>query len=181
MRHKGVVFASVCVIIAVVIFFQFFVSRIPVTEPFQSAAGYYLPYEGNISKIFVISSNASYGFYPYGTRTSLGGVTVVTHGEPCFIINVTMRNDYSSQFPPPYPNPHYPTSVVVILTGTLFNGSNQINTTDLFRVGLPPDAGAFTGMNGGEDATLSLYLAINQRDVTSFHIVPIFIGGTPPP
>jgi len=181
MRHKGVVLATVCVIIAVVIFFQFIVFRMPVTEPFQSAAGYYLPYEGNLSKIFVVSTNASYGFYPYATRTSLGGVTVVTHQEPCFIISVTMRNDYSSQFPPPYTNPHYPTLVVVILTGILFNGSNQIDATDLLRVGLFPNAGEFASINSGESATLSLYLGTNQRDVTSFQVVPIFIGGTPPP
>jgi len=150
-----------------------------IVEPIQSVNGYYLPFEGNISRIFVVSENASYGFYPYATRTS-GGVPVVTNGEPCVIINVTVRNDYSTQYPPPYPNPDYPTLVYVILTATVFNGANQINATDLLKVGLPPDAGAFADLNGGENATLSMYLATNQRDITSFQIVPIWIGGIPP-
>ena len=154
----------------------------PVIEPIQSVAGYYLPLGSNISKIFVVSTNASYGFYPYATRTSPGsGLPVVTNGEPCVIINITLRNDYSSQYPPPNPNPQYPTLVYVILTATLFSGANQISTTDLLKVGLPPNAGAYTDLNSGENATLSLYLATNQTDITSFQIVPIFIGGIPPP
>ena len=128
----------------------------------------------------MVSSNASYGFYPYATRTSLGGgLPVVTNGEPCVIINITVRNDYSSQYPPPNPNPQHPTSVFVILTATLINGANQINTTDLLKVGLPPDAGAFADVNGGGNATLSLYLATDQGDITSFQIVPAWIGGIP--
>jgi hypothetical protein len=183
MGKKATILATACIIIAVVAFFELFVFGTPVIEPIQSVAGYYLPLEGNISsRIFVLSTNASYGFYPYATRTSIGGsLPVATNGEPCVIINITIRNDYSSQYPPPNPNPHNPTSVVVILTATLFNVANQINTTDLLRVGLPPDAGAFAGLNGGENATLSLYLATNQRDITSFQIVPIYIGGIPPP
>jgi hypothetical protein len=169
-------------VIAVVAFFGFFVFRTPVIKPIQSVAGYYLPFWGNISKIFVVSTNASYGFYPYATRTSLGGgLPVVTKGEPCVIINITIRNDYSTQYSPPNPNPHDPTQVFVILTATLFNGANQINSTDLLRVGMFPNAGASTYLNSGENATLSLYLATNQRDITSFHIVPISIGGVLPP
>ena len=168
--------------IAVVAFFEFFVFRTPVVEPIQSVAGYYLPLGENISKIFVVSTNASYGFYPYATRTSLGGgFTVIANGEPCVIINITIRNDYSSQYLPPNPNSHDSASVWVILTATLFNGANKINSTDLLRVGAPPDAGASTYLDSGENATVSLYLAANQRNITTFQIVPIFIGGTPPP
>ena len=36
----------------------------PVVEPIQSVSGYYLSYGGNISEIFVVSANASYGSYP---------------------------------------------------------------------------------------------------------------------
>ena len=36
----------------------------------QSVSGYYLSYMGNVSKIFVVSANASYGGYPYPTAYS---------------------------------------------------------------------------------------------------------------
>src|SRR5208283_849721 len=53
----------------------------PVVEPIQSASGYYLSYGGNASKIFVVSTNASYGPYPGPTRTGLeGGSPVVKNG-----------------------------------------------------------------------------------------------------
>ena len=39
----------------------------PSIGPIQPAAGYYLPFEGNTSKIFVVSVNISAGSYPDDT------------------------------------------------------------------------------------------------------------------
>ena len=145
----------------------------PVNEPIQSTSGYYLSYLGSASRIFVVSANASYGNYPYPTRTSLEpGSQVVENGEPCVTINVTIRNDYSTQYPTPNPAPDSddPTFAFVFLTAQLFNGVNQINATDLLQVGLPPNAGAYAPLSGGENATLTLYLGTNHTDITSFQL-----------
>jgi hypothetical protein len=154
----------------------------PVIGPIHPATDYYLPYMGNISRIFVVSANISSGFYPYPTRTALGGgPPVVEKGEPCAIINFTIRNDYSTQYLPPSANPDFPTEVYVSLTAKIFNGENQINATDLSHVGQPPDAWALADLNSGENSTLSVYLATtSQKEITGFQIVAIDISGYPP-
>jgi len=157
----------------------------PVIGPIQPAAGYYLPYRGNISRIFVVSTTISSGFYPYPTRSALGqtgGPPVVKEGEPCVIINVTVRNDYSAQYPLPaqFPNSPTPAWAWVYLTAKIFNGNNEINATDLTNVGQPPDSLSFASLNGGETKTISIYLATTSKsEITSFQTVPAWIGGIP--
>jgi len=60
--------------------------------PIQSVSNYYLP----DSRVFVVSANASYGNYPGPTITNdpYGSPpygVVAQNGEPCLIINVTIR------------------------------------------------------------------------------------------
>ncbi len=66
----------------------------------QPITGYYLTFQGNVTKIFVVSATVTSGSYPYPTRTDIksksGSPPVVEKGEPCVIINVTIRNDYSA-------------------------------------------------------------------------------------
>lgn len=153
----------------------------------QSGDGYYLPLpnNGSASRIFVVSSSLTSGVYPYDTRYAMGpsdnGLPVVEKGEPCIIITLTIRSDYSAQNLPPQ-NPNNSSSVQVKLTAKIFNGTNQINATDLSKVGLPAGAGTYTFLNSGESATLSIYLApTSQMDITSFQIIPTYIGSLAEP
>ena len=157
----------------------------PVIGPFPPGAGYYLSYRGNISRIFVVSTSISSGFYPYPTRRAIGqtsGPSVVEKGEPCVIINVTVRNDYSAEYPPSprFPNSSTPAFVWVYLTAKIFSGNNEMNATDLTNVGLPPDSLSYASLNGGATETVSIYLATKSKsEITSFQIVPAWIGGIP--
>ncbi len=152
------------------------------SSPSLSAGNYYLPLDGNESRIFVVSANLSLGEYPYDSRNDIWGTTpVVTKGEPCFIINATLRNDYSTQSPPPNVNPANASLAYVCLTAEIYNDQNQLDSTDLLRVGLPPNAGAVTALYGGENDTITIYLASNSANVTSFQLVPVFISGIPVP
>jgi hypothetical protein len=157
----------------------------PVIGQIQPVAGYYLPYRGDISRIFVVSANVSSGFYPYPTRSAVGptpGPPVVEKGEPCVVINVTLRNDYSAQYPLPNPYPGLSGFAYVFLTAEIFNGSNEINATDLTNVGLFPNSWSFVSLNSGETKILSIYLAtVSKSEITSFEIVPVYIGGIPLP
>lgn len=162
---------------------EFHPASTPVVEPIHSASGYYLLNGGNASRIFVVSANATYGSYPFPSATGPTGSELAQNGEPCVIINVTIRNDYSTQYPAPNPAPFQndPAFAYVFLTAHLFSGENQINTTDI----TPPvgfaNGGAYAPLSGGENVTLTLYLATSHSDITSFQIVPRYIGGTPPP
>ncbi|HMK95112.1 MAG TPA: hypothetical protein VK536_06885 [Candidatus Limnocylindrales bacterium] len=156
----------------------------PVIGPIQPASGYYLVFRGNISRIFVVSTSISSSFYPYSTRSAIGqqgGPPVVEKGEPCVIINVTVRNDYSAQNPTPqFPNSPNPAWAWVYLTAKIFSGNDEVNSTDLTNVGQPPDSLSYASLNGGGTATISIYLATtSKREITSFQIVPVWIGGIP--
>ena len=152
----------------------------------QISDGYYLPYEGNYSKIFVVSTNSSYGYYPIQTYTYSNG-TEVTWGGPCIIISVTIRNDYSTEYPLPNPFPtSNSTSAWVYLMAQLFSGGQQINAMDLsYGPPIPPLFGPYIGsgtaLASGESGTITLYLGTNSTNVTSYQIVPTWISGTAPP
>ncbi len=162
----------------------------PTIGAIQPTAGYYLPFRGNVSKIFVVSVNVSSGVYPFDPRASMGSINgkpagkiVVTKGEPCVVINVTLRNDYSAQNPPPNQliyDPKYPAQAYIFMTAKIFNGNNEINSTDLMHLDLPPDAWSETWLNGGGTGTISIYLAItSHREITGFQLNTIWIGGVP--
>ena len=176
MNKKAMVLLTTCILGLVVVFVADVVYSpsglhqgiIPVA---RALSNYYLPYgNGSDSKIFVLSACANYGYYPFATRYSLqnGSVPVVTEGERCIIINSKIRNDY-------------PTSMWTFLTGQLFNGETQINTTDLTQVGLFPNCLTFANLNSGESATLSIYLSASNWNITSFKIVLVYVGEIPPP
>ena len=199
-KDKFMIFAVIIAVLVILLSAFWIIPQIhhastqPVTGPVstitQSVGGYYLQYspliyegfDSNVSRIFVVSANASYGVYPYATRTSLGGGSIVVkNGEPCIIINVTVRDDYSTQntFTVAF-NPLNSTSVYVCLTAQLFNGEKQIKTTDLLLIGNPAnDWGAYAFVSYGEKATISIYLATKNTNTTSFQIVPRYIGAIP--
>ncbi len=183
LKDKLMIFIAV-IAVSVILLSAFLVDQeihpasTPVIEPIQSASGYYLPYEGNISKIFVVSANASYGNYPYPTVTSPpNGSQLAKNGEPCIIINATIRDDYSTQNPAPNPVSFNPTLAYVFLTAQIFDGENQVNATDVTPPAGHPNGGAFASLSAGENATLTIYLATNNMDITSFQIVTRYIGG----
>jgi len=153
-------------------------------EPTQPTYGYYLPLSnGSISRIFVISASASFGYYPGSSRIGLNGEQV-EEGEPCYIINVTVRNDYSPQNPPPnyYPNPNSALDSNYTFVGLLANvyyDQTKLNATDLSRVGLPPDA-AIHEIVFGEIETFHIYLRTNNTEITGFQILPVEVSGFPP-
>lgn len=156
----------------------------PIPQPIQSLSNYYLPN----SKILVVSANATYGNYPGPTVTTGPYPTesvIAESGEPCVIINVTLRNDYTIQNPAPNAIPYYnSTSTNIALTANLFSGETQINATDItnaFSLDSVFTNRAFTSLNYGESTILSIYLATNEMDITSFQLIPYYVSLAPPP
>lgn len=133
---------------------------------------------GNESRIFLVSANASYGRFPYDTRYGINGNTILArHGEPCIIIDVTIRNDYSTQYPAPFSSIMNLSLADVTFTAQLFSGEKQVNTVDLLQGPFADEGGAMAVLPYGESGTFSLYIATNNYDITSFQIVPWYIGG----
>lgn len=149
-------------------------------------------YIGN-SSIFLVSANSFYGPYPFASAVGPppGSTPAIEEGNPCFIINVTIRNDYTSENLPPNQVPQYyangtvakPTAIVyVFLTAAIYDKQgNVIQATDV----TPPygfnNGGAYASLQSGQNATLTIYLATSHKDVDHFEIVLRYVGNIPPP
>jgi hypothetical protein len=119
------------------------------------------------SKIFLLSSNSSYGYY---------------YGSPCFMIGVTVRNDYTAQQPVP-DNAFANNSGLAwfILTAKLYDKNGiMIDSQSL----LPPDS--FPNYNqvslvSGETLSLNIYMATARRDVDHYDLGFGYLGAIPAP
>jgi len=154
----------------------------------QSNSSYYLQYQGTESKIYVVSASAQNGYYPYPTVTvppflNWNESIIAENGEPCVIITVTLRNDYSTQNPAPNPVDHS-NLVHVGLTAQLSDGQNQITAKDITNANCIASFAnneATASMNYGDSATVTIYLATNSTNVASFQLQATYIGILIPP
>ena len=138
-------------------------SVIPSTAVLEPAAPSYI---GN-SSIYLISAKPYYGTY---------------RGTAVFMINVTVRNDYSLQQPPPiiFPPSFNGSRVFFILYADLYdkNGA-RINSNLYFPAGEP-----FTywmvDLNDGQTTSLAIYMATSSRDVDHYSLILEYLEGIPP-
>jgi hypothetical protein len=152
--------------------------------PIEPVAPQYLPCNGNESSIFLVSATPSLGPYPGPSVKQMGNTPGIKKGDPCFIINVTVRNDYSSGNPPPFQNIYNVTDpdAYIFLTAQIFNSQGQVNATDVTPPYPPvPYPGAYTSLASGENTSVTIYLATSHRDITSFKIILEYVGVLPPP
>ena len=92
-----------CVFIFGVLLSCVLVSSTPKITP---TTPYYLslpPNKGN-SSVLLLSATVKYGNYPFSSISPMGSQPGVQRGESCLIINVTVRNDYTSKNPLPEPH-----------------------------------------------------------------------------
>jgi hypothetical protein len=143
----------------------------------------YLSYQGNVSKIFLVSATAGYGSASETYNTIDG--QVVQKGSSLFIINVTLRNDYTLDDPPPpkgIPISPADGTAYVYLTAQLNNEEGIIKAIDVtvpdFSIPLTP--GAALILASGQTASVNIYLAVNETNIIDYDIKAIFIGDSIP-
>ncbi len=156
----------------------------------RPVAPQYIQSYGTETRIFLISAIPSYGEYPFESEPVYPGhsSSEIHKGDQCFIINVTVRNDYSSNDPLPssmsvgFPNS---TTAEVSLNALLYDGDNRtINTTNVTppfpRVPAEINAPIFS-LESGETLSFEMYFTIAKRNVAAFTIVSLYVGAMPPP
>ena len=184
-----VLVVSVAVAFAISMGQQTNISNPVIPQITPNPAPYYLEYPGNMyrgnSSILLLSATASYGHYPFASVPQMGSSSPAVHkGDPCLIINVTLRNDYTDSNPVPGQNPagQNSTTAYLYLTAQIFNQQGLVQATDVTPPYPPlPLPGAFIGLDSDETGTATIYLATSHQDITHFAIVPEFIGAIPPP
>jgi hypothetical protein len=120
------------------------------------------------SKLFLLSANATYG----------------THdGQACFIIEASVRNDYTAQQPPPMDNfPSNSSGAAYFgLTAKLYDNNTQIVANDVTSPGSAPLGVPEIGLGSGRTCKVEIDMATSNRNVNNYSIELVDIAGYPIP
>jgi len=136
------------------------------------------------TRIFLISGETSYGYYPTETNQVTLHETVVQKGDPCFFINIKIRNDYTSASPVD----NYSNSsgkVIVHLTALLYDpNGTAINSLDVTLPNHNPIWGynvPAIGLDSGETSEYQIILKTASRNIDHYNIVLYYVGSIPVP
>lgn len=124
------------------------------------------------SGIYLLSAKPYYGNY---------------HGTPLFIVNVTVRNDYTAENPPPNAiagNVGFNGSTVfLLLYANLYNENGHINSQIYVpggdNSGYTPFDYYVAELGSGENASLSIYMVTSQRDVEKYTLTFGWLDAVP--
>ncbi len=161
-------------VIGAFVYLEVTFSKFPASNAKLANSGYLkvpsLPsQDSGYSKLFLVSANASYGVY---------------NGEKCFIINATLRNDYSAQEHPPDGLSGYNSSgnVFFILWAKLFSNNKQISANEITAPNAMPVHGSPQhSLEAGETGWFEMYMASSAQNIDTFTIDLVAFGGLPIP
>jgi DNA-binding transcriptional ArsR family regulator len=170
-----------------------------VSSPLSSAEPNYLytvpDLAGNTSatKIFLVSATGQYGYWRYNdtqvTYPLISPYAFVIHqGDPCFVINVTVRNDYTPEdadetlgYNAPINGFNGVYESFIVLKSYLYDSKgNLVNTVD-FTLPKSPAGNYQFSLKSQETTSFSIYLATANRDIDHFEIKVSYLGSTPQP
>jgi hypothetical protein len=145
----------------------------------------YLSYQGKESKIYLLTENASLG---YATETfAASDGTAVEKETPLYNITLTIRNDYSTDNPPP---PQHNLNQIspadgtayLYLTTRLYNGDSILNSTDVSISAFNLSATSGTGivLSSGETITVNIFLLTSQNIIDNYQISLFYLGDSIP-
>lgn len=126
--------------------------------------------------IFLVSTdNPRYGFYKW-SYTGYGYGAEINEGDPCFIVNVTVRNDYTTD--PVWTddaslglyNNH------VKLTAILYNHQGRVDAVDVTYPINSFHGGHVFRVEPEETHSVELYLATDCKDIERYEIYVTYIG-----
>ena len=131
------------------------------------------------TRIFLVSTTTYYG-YANETLKSPNPTegNIINKGDPIFIINATLRNDYNHQDPLPLSTDNY---AFIFVTATLYSQNVTINAKDVSPT--DPQVGgfltAYLGLHSGETASVEVWLSTANRNIGNYTI-NLDVFGIPP-
>ena len=120
------------------------------------------------SKLYLISANASYE---------------TINGKACLVIDATVRNDYTSQEPPPMDNSGINSTGMAYfgLTSILYEGHMTVSSEDVTSTGSAPLGVPQNSLDSRQTAVIQIDMATSDHNVDSYSIYLIAIAGYPIP
>ena len=132
----------------------------------------------NESKIFLVSStNHRYGFYNWNYSH-----WNIQMGDPCFIVNVTVRNDYTTD--PIHTDENSPAGLYynhVKLTAFLYDQDGRVNSVDVTYPINSLHGGHVFKIEPEETYSVELYMATETTDIERYEIYVAYIGSAMEP
>ena len=132
---------------------------------------------GNEMKIFLVSTdNPRYGFCNW-SYTGYGYGAEINEGDPCFIVNVTVRNDYTTD--PLWTDEDFPLDLYnnhVKLTAHLYNQQGRVDAVDVTYPINSLHGGHVFKIEPEETHSVDLYLATDCKDIERYEIYVTYIG-----
>jgi hypothetical protein len=137
----------------------------------DETAPHYLIYQGSESKIYMISSSSTFTLINQ-TYTSENGQQI-TQGSQLHTIELTLRNDYSSENPPPSTGTQTAPidgTAYILLKATLLDNDVNVPTINLSQSDFSVSSTDQTALvlASGQTNTIQLLLATNQTKITGF-------------
>lgn len=120
------------------------------------------------SKLYLVSANASYH---------------IINGKDCLVIDATIRNDYTSQDPPPMDNSGIKSTGTAYfgLTAILYDNHVTVSSEDVTSIGSAPLGVPQNGLESGQTAVIQIEMATSSHNVDGYSIYLITIAGYPIP
>ena len=132
------------------------------------------------TRIFLVFATTYYG-YANETVKSPNPTegNIISKGDPIFIINATLRNDYTTPNPLPLSTNNY---AFIFATATLYSQNRtitakEVSSTNDYSGAFPT---AFLGLASGATASVAIWMSTTNRNVDNYTI-SLDVFGTPPP
>jgi len=154
----------------------------PTNNDIEPQSPHYLAFSsGDESKIFLESTKASYGYWSLND-THMDWFTngpIIHKGDPVFIINATVRNDYTQ-------NDQYKVDSSnrssVVLNVKLYDKDGAV--IDALQAYPQVDTrlnGHIFRFNSGETFSFGLFMATNNQNINHYEILVATVSSMPPP
>jgi len=162
------------VIIAVAIFLgslYFFLSAPVIKPPLKTAQ--YLNFSNSIqggteTKVYLVNSSFFYGAYEESfIRSGATGSYSITNGDPCVIINGTIRNDYDNDY-------------YFSITADVFNSRGD-KIGPILTINSPHPGFTVAYAEIGESNNFSIQIKYDSKDITDYDLFVAFEPTDSPP
>ena len=170
-----------CVLVAALVFVWLMGSYYYVTSYASSSkvegpsSGYLADLQGNETKVFLVSaSNPRYSICSWN-YSAVGGVEV-HEGDPCFIVNVTVRNDYTTDPVLTFEGAPFGYNNHVKLRAYLYNQEGRVDTIDVTYPINSFHGGHVFVVEPEETRSVELCLATDCKDIELYEIYVAYLG-----
>ena len=131
------------------------------------------------TRIFLVSTTTYYGYANETIKSpNPSEGNIINKGDPIFIINAALRNDYTPENPLPPSSNNY---AYIFVTATLYSQNRTVNAKDVSpsdpQVG--PFLTAYLGLKSGSTASIEICLATANRNIDNYTI-NLDVFGFPP-